>query len=126
MKSKSVERRQNGSAEKTTVNGTRSNGNGNGHQDNTSNQMPAGQPSIASLLGISKTETSGLDRAMLLLALTSVDEPPRQVCVTPFRDAVNSLWQGMRSPVILSVCLLIFLFEFNPFSATVQNVYTVR
>lgn len=60
---------------------------------------------------------------MLILSLTSVEEPPRPAREAPFRHALRSLGQGLRSPVILSVCLLIFLFEFNPFSATIQNVY---
>jgi MFS family permease len=60
---------------------------------------------------------------MVVLSLTSVEEPPSPSRAAPFRHALGSLWQGLRSPVILSVCLLIFLFEFNPFSATVQNMY---
>lgn len=60
---------------------------------------------------------------MLGLSISSVDEPRRPAHLAGFRSSLRSLWSGMCSPVVLSVSLLIFLFEFNPFSMTVLYLH---
>jgi MFS family permease len=62
---------------------------------------------------------AGVALLMLGLSLVAVNEPRRPPHPEGFRGALAALWQALRSPVVGSVCLLIFLFEFNPFSSTV-------
>jgi predicted MFS family arabinose efflux permease len=62
----------------------------------------------------------------LVLAVFCVREPPRAATEITFAGTMNALIQTVRSPAVLVAAAFLFLWNFNPFSASVQYIYMTR
>jgi MFS family permease len=60
--------------------------------------------------------------ASFLMAL-GIREPARPPEIGTLRGAVKATWQAARSPAVLAIGAYLFLWNFNPFSTTVLQVY---
>jgi MFS family permease len=60
------------------------------------------------------------------LSVTIVREPARSLQSEDLRSAVQRLFHAVRSPGLLAICAYLFLWNFNPFSTTVQYLYMTR
>jgi MFS family permease len=61
--------------------------------------------------------------ATLLLSIFMVHEHPRPAPRVDFRTGLQTLLSAFRSPGVLSVCLFLFLWNFNPFSTSVLYLH---
>ncbi|MFV0444083.1 MAG: MFS transporter [Planctomycetaceae bacterium] len=61
----------------------------------------------------------------LMLALTSIPEPPKADDELPLRDRMRAVSQALRQPRFLAAAAFLFLWNFNPFSTAILQDYQV-
>jgi MFS family permease len=64
--------------------------------------------------------------ASFVLTWFYVKEPPSRMRPGAMRRAAVTLWRSARSPAVLSVGSFLFLWNFNPFSTSVLNLYVTK
>jgi MFS family permease len=69
---------------------------------------------------------AGFSIVTLVLSLTVVRERVRSEQADDLRTVARRLWQAVRSPGLLAIGVYLFLWNFNPFSTTVQYLYMTR